>query len=70
MSDSAIHDFGLLAAIVISALIAWLRSLGAEKQISEIHVIVNNQRSEMVAKIDAQRQEILDLRARIDDLKK
>lgn len=68
MSDAWVTSGFSVLAVTISSVISWVIARQAKAQISEVHLIVNNQRTEMMNQIDAQKTEISDLRARIDDL--
>ena len=68
MSDAWVTSGFSVLAVTISSVISWVIARQAKAQISEVHLIVNNQRTEMMNQIDVQKTEISDLRARIDDL--
>lgn len=63
LSSALVNGAAPTLAVIVSAGIAWFRGRRAEKQVAEVHLIVNNQRTEMMAQIDSLTKDVARLTA-------
>ena len=49
---------GPIVAVIISAVVSWLRLSATNAKLAEVHVIVNSQRTEMEARIESLKEQV------------